>query len=213
MRAAAGAVDAPRGEALRLLLLLDLGYLLVHLWGAGLEHGPAAAVSADAAPFGLVAPLQLMAAAVVLAAQAARDRSVGLGLAGLAAAVLAAAELSGLRAGKIVATGMLALAALPLAAPALRGDLSARGVAWQLLRLAWLLGSAALLIEVLTAGATMPGADLVEETLETAATALLLSASLPAPPVPSWDNLPRALQLQHGRTRLGHNSKVRSGGI
>jgi hypothetical protein len=202
--AAPAAGSGIRGwAALELLLLLDLGFLLVHVLGGVLEarqrgHGLQQMVlaSADAAPFGLLAPGQLAGAALLLALAAARGRNAATALAALAAAVLASADLlavlprlavavarglaphavgpPAILAGKLMAGVALALLAALLVLPATRGSpLPERHVAHALLGTIALLAATDML--VLASGLRF---DLPEEALETALTAWPLSAGI-----------------------------------
>ena len=198
-----------RGRAaLELILLLDLGFLLVHVLGGilearqrgfGLEQMVLA--SADAAPFGLLAPGQLAGAALLLALAAARGRNVATALAALAAAVLASADLLAVlpRFAVVVARGLAPHAVGPpaiLAGKLLAGaGLALSPPCWSSLPLEEahsperhvaraLLGTIALLAAidmlVLASGVRF---DLPEEALETALTAWPLSAGIDRPGV------------------------------
>lgn len=207
--AAPAAGSGMRGRAaLELILLLDLGFLLVHVLGGVLEarqrgHGLQQMVlaSADAAPFGLLAPGQLAGAALLLALAAARGRNVATALAALAAAVLASADLlavlprfavavarglaphvigpPAILAGKLLAGAGLALISALLVFPAARGSpFPERHVARALLGAIALLAAIDML--VLASGVRF---DLPEEALETALTAWPLSAGIDRPGV------------------------------
>jgi hypothetical protein len=219
--AAPAAGSDMRGRAaLELLLLLDLGFLLVHVLGGVLEaqqrgHGLQQMVlaSADAAPFGLLAPGQLAGAALLLALAAARGRNAATALAALAAAVLASADLlavlprfavavarglaphvigpPAILAGKLLAGAALALVAALLVLPAARGSpLPERGLARALICTIALLAAVDML--VLASGLRF---DLPEEALETALTAWPLSAAIECPAMSRGGTKMRSFRL------------------
>jgi hypothetical protein len=193
-----------RGRAaLELLLLLDLGFLLVHVLGGVLEarqrgrgFEESVLASADAAPFGLLAPGQLAGAAFLLALAAARGRNAATALAALAAGVLASADLlaalpclavpvarslapymvgpPAILAGKLLAgAGLALLAALLVLLAAGGSPRSERHVARALLATILLLAAVDML--VLASGNRF---DLMEEAVETALTAWPLSTAI-----------------------------------
>jgi hypothetical protein len=193
-----------RGRAaLKLLLLLDLGLLVVHVLGGVLEarqrgrgFQESVLASGDAPPFGLLAPGQPAGAAFLLALAAARGRNAATALAALAAGVLASADLvaalprlavavarslapymvgpPAILAGKLMAGAGLALLAALLVLPAARGSpRSERPLARALLGTIVLLAAVDML--VLASGNRF---DLVEEAVETALTSWPLSTAI-----------------------------------
>jgi hypothetical protein len=209
MRVAAAPAAGTRGlrrAALELLLLLDLGFLLLHVlagglesWQAGMSLRASVLATLDRPPFGLLAPLQLAGVAALLLTAAARQRSSAFMLAALGAGLLATGDLLAVPARiavamtqaapatgiglpslpgwKLLAGGCLALVAAALIFPsAMAHDGSGITVARVLLASTALLAVADLLSEVALASGF--NLDLPEEVLEAVLTAWPFSAAL-----------------------------------